>query len=170
MTRVITTRRPQQVTDPATEAAGGSILSKLSGRPVRCYQCGEWFKAATRAMTASCTHCNRQVNVDDIDVKATHWGGAIMSCGRVTIGKKVTCRSKLVVACHGIRVLGRLDGDVVCGGPVLVGKTGTLIGSVRAPSLVVERGGSIDGDARIPDQPIGSVELQRMNAGRLRSA
>lgn len=165
MTRVITTtRRPER------ESETSSILSKLSGRPVRCYHCGDWFKASTKAITASCTHCHNQVTVDDVEVKQTHWGGALMSCGRVAIGKKAACRSKLVVACHGVRILGKLEGDVLCGGPVVIGKSGALVGAVRAPALIVDRGGVLDGDVRIPDQPIGMIELKGINAGRLRSA
>jgi hypothetical protein len=154
--------------DPRGDDAGGSILNRLSGRSVRCYQCGEWFRAAVRAETASCTNCYRQVNVQDITIRESFWGSSLMSAGRITVLRKGVVRAKLVVACHGIKVFGRVEGQILCGGPVFLGRDAVFKGSIAAMALEVEDGAVIESaDFAVPQNPIGTIELPRAGAGRV---
>lgn len=160
--RVVTTRAARH------DDAAAAILGRLSGRSVRCYLCGEWFRTAARAETASCTHCNRQVQVQDMTVRDSAWCSAVTCCGRITVQRRGIVRARIIVACHGVKILGRAEGALYCGGPVFIGKEAIFKGSINAPSLEIESGALVDGGPfYVPDQPIGRVEFPRGGAGRV---
>ncbi|MAY75863.1 MAG: hypothetical protein CMJ31_14315 [Phycisphaerae bacterium] len=144
------------------------ILGRLSGRSVRCYNCGEWFRVAVRAESASCTHCFKQVHIRDITVKEQFWGSSIMTCGRIAIGRKGFARVKLIVACHGIDIEGHAEGLVASGGPVRLGRDAFFKGTIEAPSLIVDPGAIIEvASIKVPSNPIGQIELPKLGAGRV---
>lgn len=148
--------------DVCGDRGASEILNRLQGRSVRCYYCGEWFRAAVRAESASCTRCNRQVRVQDLHIKKSHWGSALLSCGRITVHRRADAHVQIVAACHGITVQGALQGHVICGGPVSIARGGLVRGDVLAPTLAVERGGVLEGGlVRVPTSPIGRIALPR---------
>ena len=59
----------------------------------RCYHCGELAGVSARAMTARCEHCGKNLDIPDVRIKGHHWGGVLVTCGRVSIGRRaeVTC-------------------------------------------------------------------------------
>lgn len=147
------------------------ILSRLSGRSVRCYHCGGWFRAAARAITSSCPTCYGQVHVPDVHVRESHLTGPVLSAGCVTVHRRATVRAKVVAACHGVTVQGRLEGDIVCGGPVVIGREAVFRGSILARSLEVQAGAVlVGGRVEVPFEPIGRVVLPRGGAGGIAAA
>lgn len=156
---------PPMPADSDSAEGGRGVFAKLGPRPFLCYHCGRWFKAPTKSMSASCTNCHRQVTTQDIEVKALHWGQSLLSCGEVHVTKKARAIGKLVVACHGVRIDGHLEGLVLSGGPVRLGPHATLRGGVVAPGMRVDAGARLEGGPfRVPCQPIGVLDIARITA------
>lgn len=125
-----------------------------------CYHCGRVSSVSAMAMSASCAHCRKSLDVHDITVKGPHWGGVICTCGRITIGRKARATAKMAVASLGVDVLGQFQGLIVSGGPVSIGPRARFTGAVWAPSLVIEPGAEISGGPFVvPCDPLGLVEV-----------
>lgn len=125
-----------------------------------CYHCGEISSVSARAISASCEHCRRSIDLGDIVVKATHWGGVLCTCGRLTIGRKARATAKMAVASFGVDILGQFQGLVVSGGPVSIGPRAKFTGAVWAPSLLIEPGAEVNGGPFVvPSDPLGRVEV-----------
>lgn len=69
--------------------------------------------------------------------------------GKVFIGKRARVEFGLPVECGELEVRGAFFGDVLCGGRVFIRKGGHLEGSVEAPTITVEKGGSWSGGGQI---------------------
>jgi hypothetical protein len=127
---------------------------------VRCYHCGCDASVSSRAMTARCGECGKNLDIPDIRIKAHHWGGVLVTCGRVSIGRKAEVTCTLAIASLGADVLGRFSGVLVSGGPVSIGPKARFSGAVWAPSLHVEPGAQIRGGPFvIPCDPLGHITL-----------
>jgi hypothetical protein len=111
-------------------------------------------------MSASCGHCRRPLDLHDLTIKASHWGGVLCTCGRLTIARKARVTAKLAVGSLGVDVLGQFQGVVVSGGTVTIGPRATLRGAVWAPAVQIEAGAVVEGGPfRVPCQPLGLVEI-----------
>ena len=106
----------------------------------RCYHCGELAGVSARAMTARCEHCGKNLDIPDVRIKGHHWGGVLVTCGRVSIGRRAEVTCTLVIGSLGADVLGRFSGVLVSGGPVTIGPRAQFSGTVWAPSLRIEQG------------------------------
>lgn len=112
-------------------------------------------------MTARCGHCQQSLDIPDIRIKGHHWGGVLLSCGRVWIGRKADVTCTLAIGSLGADVLGRFTGVLVSGGPVSIGPKAELIGAVWAPELRIEAGALVSGGPFVvPCDPLGHIDLR----------
>jgi len=112
-------------------------------RIVRCWHCRGMMRVAARALSVFCPHCQKRANLEDLIVTGSHPGKALMTCGDIRI--EHSARLHVDVYAHRVIVLGKLWGPVIADDFVIVGSTGHVIGDIKAPRIVVQEGGRIDG-------------------------
>lgn len=121
------------------------MAKPIPSREVRCYLCGHAFEVSAKAMTSSCPQCHKGLRVEDVVVKNVQAVRRLQTCGKLTIERKGRVIASLVEAQGGIDCKGALEGRVVCGGSVRIGKSAEWKGDCRATSLRVEAGAKILG-------------------------
>lgn len=131
-----------------------------------CYHCGNSTTVSVRAMSASCEHCRKSLDIHDLVIKGHHWGGVLCTCGRLTIGRKARVTAKMAVSSLGVDILGQFQGLVVSGGPVTIGPRAKLIGTVWAPALRIDPGAVVEGGPFVvPSDPLGHVVINSARGG-----
>ncbi len=117
-----------------------------------CLYCSKPQEVSRRAMQITCKHCYKSLRIEDVLIKAYDARRTIDTCGVVVVEK----RGHVVVVdrihCGGLIVRGKVKGNVLSRGTVLVGPEADLIGDVTAPSLAVGAGAVHNGFYRI-NQP-----------------
>ena len=63
--------------------------------------------------------------------------------GTLTIEHEASARAR--INARDAHIKGRLEGDVVCSGRLLLSATATVTGTLKAPVLVVEEGATLSG-------------------------
>lgn len=98
-------------------------------------------------MSTVCPHCNRRLEVEDVRIRKYHAVRQVVTCGDLMVEK----RGRLVASVRAVnlKVNGKLQGDIVARGRVLISKTGTVTGDIQAPWLLVEPGAELRGFLRI---------------------
>lgn len=114
-------------------------------RTVQCYHCRELFDVPARAMSISCPWCYKRVGLDDMNIRGTCWTSKIQTCGKVVVKPGAVLVAPLIEASRGIEVHGTAEGVLVSGAQILIGPKARVKGTLRAPSIRVEKGGVIDG-------------------------
>ncbi len=133
-------------------AFGDRASSSDDRQMIVCLHCEKSQEVGRRAMTVTCKFCNKPLRLEEIRIKEYQARRVIETCSTITIEKKgnvVTDR----ILCGGLIVRGRVKGDIVSRGPVLVGPDAEIRGSVTAPSLAVGLGAVLEGDYRIGPTP-----------------
>ena len=103
-------------------------------------------------MSTSCPNCHQPVIVQDVIVTGLKTTSKLQTCGRVVVKKRGRVIAGLIEAHQGVEVLGALNGNVISGGPVVIGPKGRWRGDCRAPTLEVKWGAQIEnGLFQIPD-------------------
>jgi cytoskeletal protein CcmA (bactofilin family) len=105
-------------------------------------------------MTITCKFCHRSLKLDDIPFRGYEARRTVETCGVVTIEKKGNLVSDRI-NCGGLIVRGKLRGNVVSRGPVLVGPDAEMKGDVTAPVLAVGAGAILDGKYDIGGRAAG---------------
>ena len=124
-----------------------SRQERSAARQVVCTHCGLTSEASRRAMSVFCPHCHQRVILEDFRVRGYYGVIDFATCGDIVVE-----RGALVVApikVGRLAVKGKVQGNVIARRGVTVKKTGSLVGDIQAPSLVVERGGALRGFVRI---------------------
>lgn len=127
-----------------------------------CLYCAKSQEVGRRAMTITCKFCHKPLKLEDLSFKGYEARRAIDTCGIVVIEKKgqvVTDR----VLCGGLVARGRVKGNIISRGPVLVGPEAEIRGDVVAPTLAVGAGAVLHGHYRIgyplePDTPTAQTK------------
>lgn len=133
------------------ESMRTAVIGRLGVRTVRCYHCDHECQVPAQGMTVTCSHCYKQISLEDISVRAMHWGGSLRTTGVIVIHRKARAVSQEVVASLGVRVLGTLEANIRSGGPVFIGAAATFKGAINAPRLIVEPGAQLlGGPFRVP--------------------
>lgn len=119
-----------------------------------CLYCAKTQEVGRRAMTITCKFCHKPLKLEDLSFKGYEARRSIDTCGIVVIEKKgqvVTDR----VLCGGLVARGRVKGNIISRGPVLVGPEAEIRGDVVAPTLAVGAGAVLHGHYRIgyPAEP-----------------
>jgi len=101
-----------------------------------------------RAMSISCKHCNKSLRLEDMRFKDYEARRTIETCGVVTIEKKANVVSTKI-HCGGLIIRGRVKGEIVSHGPILVGPDAEIKGDVTAPTMAIGAGAVLDGNYRV---------------------
>ncbi len=141
----------------------GLRLGAASGktRTVRCPECGDRFEVAAKALSVACPHCSRRVILEDYRIKGYHASRDFATAGDIVVERAATVSAPIKV--QHLKVKGNLRGAVLARGSVEVTRTGELRGDVTSPSLVVQRGGTLEGYCCI-----GVAPPKPRRAGRVR--
>ena len=121
-----------------------------------CLYCAHAQDVARRAMSVTCRQCRKPLKLDDLSINKYEARRAIETCGIVVIERKGQVVSDRLL-CGGLVARGRIKGNIVSRGPILVGPDAEIRGDVVAPTLAVGAGAVLEGNYRIgyPDQPVG---------------
>jgi DNA-directed RNA polymerase subunit RPC12/RpoP len=155
---------------PKSEAPSGprkmprrtpAVGSNASGaRLVQCYHCRERFEISIIAESTTCPGCNQRVIVGDVIVDTLRPTRAVQTCGRIVVKEKARVNAQVVEAHEGIEVFGGIAGNVLSGGPVIIGPKAQWNGDCRAPSLEIHPGARIEsGRFIVPDDSLGLDDL-----------
>ncbi|MFI4896728.1 MAG: polymer-forming cytoskeletal protein [Phycisphaerales bacterium JB059] len=141
-------------------------LPHLPTRTVRCYRCAETFDVALKAMSASCPHCYKRIDVSDIIIRHAHWGGRIETCGSILVQRRAKAQASTAIAGGTVDILGVFEGSLIAGGAVRLGPEAVIRGAVRAPNIHIDPGAVID-DAHldIPGNALDALTRSREAVG-----
>jgi len=116
---------------------------------ITCLHCGKSQEIPKRAMSITCKHCNKSLRLEDIRYKEYEARRVIETCGVVTIEKKANVVVSTKIHCGGLIIRGRVKGEIISHGPVLVGPDAEVKGDVTAPSMAVGAGAVLEGNYRV---------------------
>ena len=111
---------------------------------VVCLHCEKPQEVGRKAMTVTCQHCYKRLDLKDLVFPRYEARRVIETLGVVTVEKKGNVVADKI-HCGGLIVRGKVKGDVVSRGPVLVGPEADLIGDVTAPTMAVGAGAVLEG-------------------------
>jgi len=92
----------------------------------------------------TCKFCHKSLKLEDQRFDKYEARRAIETVGMVTVEKKgnvITDR----INCGGLIVRGKVKGNVISRGPILVGPEADLVGDVTAPTMAVGAGAVLEG-------------------------
>lgn len=128
-----------------------------------CLYCGRPQQVGSRAMSLPCRFCSKNLRVEDYLITGYEARRVMETCGTVTIestGNVVVSR----ITCGRLVLRGRLKGNVVCRGPVVIEAGGDLRGDVTAPSISIVPGARLEGRYQI-----GADGIDDSTGGRVRN-
>jgi len=99
-------------------------------------------------MTITCRYCSKRLQLEDLHFSRYEARRAIETCGIITVERQGTIVADRV-HCGGLVVRGKVKGNVLSRGPVLVGPEAEIRGQVTAPAIAVGAGAVLEGDYRI---------------------
>ncbi len=77
--------------------------------------------------------------------------GEVICRGRFTVERDATARTK--IQANEAHIKGRLEGDIVCSGTLVIAGTAVVSGTMKAATLVVEEGASLSGTVETVKSP-----------------
>lgn len=137
--------------------AGAKVVSRAKAaktREVVCTHCGGRNAVALRAMSVFCAHCNKRLILEDYNIKSYQGLAGYTTCGDVIVHK--AGRVTAPIQATNLTVKGIVQGAVRVRGRVEIASTGTLTGSISAPSLTVCDGARLDAYCEIRPEPEGA--------------
>jgi cytoskeletal protein CcmA (bactofilin family) len=105
------------------------------------------MRVSARAMSVFCPHCQKRATLEDLRVAGTHPGKFLATCGDILV--EHTSILNLEIVAKNVVIQGRVCGAVTAQESVVVGPTARVIGDVRAPKIVVQDGGVIQGQCEV---------------------
>ena len=120
-----------------------------------CLHCGKMQEVARKAMTITCRFCSKSLRLEDLRFKEYQARRVIETCGIITVEKKGNVIADRVT-CGGLIVRGKLRGDILSYGPVLVSPEAEIKGDITAPTLAVGAGAVLEGHYEIGRQTNGN--------------
>ncbi|MEM1012361.1 MAG: polymer-forming cytoskeletal protein [Planctomycetota bacterium] len=142
-----------------------SLLSKFAPADgllaITCYRCGGRQEVGRRAQTVTCRHCNKPLQVSDVQVKKYDARREIRTVGTLIVEKKGKIVAKQV-ECGGMIARGeiRSSDKTIVRGVILAGPKCNLGGDVDAHAMSVSEGAELNGyycvgkDHMVPPPPI----------------
>ena len=129
-----------------------NVPQPVDRQTIFCLYCGRAQEVGRRAMSVTCKFCNKSLKLEDVRFKEYQARRVIETCGIVTVEKKGNVVADRI-HCGGLIVRGKLKGNILSRGPVLVGPEAEIKGDVTAPSLAVGLGAMLDGKYDIGPKP-----------------
>jgi cytoskeletal protein CcmA (bactofilin family) len=125
------------------------MMKQIKARPqdlrtIICIYCRKSLNVGKLTLSIPCRFCQKNLVVEDINISGYAARRVIETCGTVTIEAKGDVIASCVT-CAALRLSGRLKGNVVSLGPVMIAASGILQGDVTAPFLAVAEGARLRG-------------------------
>jgi hypothetical protein len=130
------------VLDASFADGGGDPLS------IQCIYCRQPQQVSGRAIIVTCKHCHKTLKIESLTIREYQARRAIETCGSLMIEKTGNVFTDRIV-CGSLVVRGRIKGNILSFGPVLVGPDAQIRGDITAPSLAVGEGAVLEGQCRI---------------------
>src|SRR5882672_9092705 len=121
----------------------GVMKNSADTRIVRCWYCKGPMRVAGQALSVFCPHCQKRANLEDLVITGSHPGKALMTCGNIRI--ESSARLHVEIYANRVLVLGKLRGPIHALESVEIGSTGQVVGDIKAPRIVVQPGGQVEG-------------------------
>lgn len=115
---------------------------------IHCLHCLRPQQVSARAITLTCKFCNKPLKVEPLVISQYQARRVIETCGCLTVEKHGNVFSDRVL-CGSLVARGRIRGNIISFGPVLVGPEAHIRGNITAPSLAVGEGAVLEGNYRI---------------------
>ena len=109
-----------------------------------CLYCNKSQEVGRKAISVTCKFCYKPLKLKDEVVKAYEARRSVDTVGMVTIEKKGNLVADKI-NCGGLIVRGKIRGNVLSRGPVLVGPEAEMKGDVTAPTIAVGAGATLEG-------------------------
>src|SRR5580698_4615601 len=90
------------------------------GQTIRCPHCRRAQQASLRAITLTCKFCHKALKVESLVIRQYQARRVIETCSCLTVEKQGNVFSDRIL-CGSLIARGRIRGDIVSLGPVLVG-------------------------------------------------
>lgn len=110
-----------------------------------CLYCEKPQEVSRKAMSLTCKFCSKALKLEDIPINKYDSRRTIDTLGVITVEKKGNVVVTDKIRCGGLIVRGKVKGEVVARGPVLVGPEAEIKGNVTAPTIAVGLGAILDG-------------------------
>ena len=124
---------------------------KGAKRIVRCYLCGHAFEVSARAMSTTCSGCNKAIKIEDLVIKSYMPVNDVQTCGRVKVTKRGRIVARTIRAGDGITCEGSIEGRIETDGDLELGaKSAWKGGELQSRSLVVKDGATLNGHVCVP--------------------
>src|SRR5688572_22418360 len=111
---------------------------------ITCLHCEKLQEVGRKAMSVTCKFCNKSLKLEDIQVKTYEARRTIETVGVITIEKKGSAITDRI-NCGGLIVRGKVKGQVISRGKVLVGPEAEIKGDVTAPIIAIGAGAILEG-------------------------
>jgi hypothetical protein len=130
-----------------------SRASYSSGAPddrqtIVCLHCSRAQEVGRRAMTVTCRFCHKPLRLEDIRFTAYEARRTIETCGIITVEQKGTVFADRL-HCGGMVVRGKIKGNIISRGTVLVGPEAEIKGDITAPAIAIGAGAVLEGKYQI---------------------
>jgi cytoskeletal protein CcmA (bactofilin family) len=124
---------------------------KGAKRTVRCYLCGHAFEVSARAMSTTCSGCNKAIKIEDLTVKSYVPVNDVQTCGRIKVTRRGRIVARTVRSGDGIALEGAIEGRIETDGDLAMGAKSSWKGDeLQSQSLTVKDGATLSGYVCVP--------------------
>lgn len=118
---------------------------KPSSRSVHCPHCGAVQEIPSSALSCVCPKCNRSMQIEDRCISNYSATTEFSTCGSLAVEKKGTIIVQKKVVAATLSLQGALKGDAIVFESAKISSGGQLKGRLKARTLVVEEGATLEG-------------------------
>ena len=124
-------------------------------RRILCTSCGGVLQVSSAAKSVNCHHCHGRVICEALVLKDYVAVRKLRTANHIHIKKRGNIRA--AIWSEGLVIEGRLNGEAIVLGDILVTKRAEVHAHLRARRLVVEEGAVLVGEMRIGPQHIPQI-------------
>ena len=128
-----------------SRAENYNVPSPEDRQTIQCLHCGKLLEVGRKTLSVTCKFCHKSLKLEDIRIKEYFSRRTVETIGVVTVEKKGNVIVTDKINCGGAIIRGKVKGEIIARGPVLVGPEAEIKGNVTAPSLAVGAGAILDG-------------------------
>ncbi len=120
-------------------------------RAIRCYLCGYRFAVSLRAMSTTCSGCNKAIKIEDMVVKTYVPVVDLQTCGRIKITKRGRIAARRIQCGDGITCDGTIEAAIETDGDVSFGPKSSWKGkTLQSRSIKIAAGATLLGVVKVP--------------------
>lgn len=124
--------------------ANYNVPSPDDRQTIECLYCGKPLEVGRKTLSVTCKFCHKPLRLEDERISEYRARRMIETVGIVTVEKKGNVMTDKI-NCGGAIIRGKVKGEIISRGPVLVGPEAEIKGNVTAPTLAVGAGAILDG-------------------------